>query len=87
LLKKRGKVLCSLNVANERFYYAISRWGHSQIGSYIAWINLQITEATTLVPVCYSMSNGIEMVCEMASDDSDWSVLIPPPDWNGIVTT
>jgi hypothetical protein len=27
----------------------------------------------------YVMSNGIEMVCEMASEDSDWSVLPPPP--------
>jgi hypothetical protein len=24
------------------------------------------------------MSNGIEMTCEIASDDSDWSVLFPP---------
>jgi hypothetical protein len=25
------------------------------------------------------MSNGIEMVCEMASEDSDWSFLLPLP--------
>jgi hypothetical protein len=35
-----------------------------------------------------AMSNGIEMVCEMASEDSDWSVSSPPsPNWNGIRTT
>jgi hypothetical protein len=32
-----------------------------------------------------TMSNGIEMVCEMASGDSDWSVSFPPPNWNGIL--
>jgi hypothetical protein len=34
--------------------------------------------------------NGIEMVCEMASDDSDWPVSSPPPSppiWKGIRTT
>jgi hypothetical protein len=32
------------------------------------------------------MSNVIEMVCELASEDSDWSVSSPPlpPNWNGI---
>jgi hypothetical protein len=25
------------------------------------------------------MLNGIEMVCEMASEDSDWSFMFPPP--------
>jgi hypothetical protein len=29
------------------------------------------------------MSNGIEMDCEKASKDSDWSVSLPPPHWNG----
>jgi hypothetical protein len=33
------------------------------------------------------MANGIEMVFEMASQDSNWSVLFPPPIWNGIQTT
>jgi hypothetical protein len=33
------------------------------------------------------MSNGIEIVCEMASKDSDWPVSFPPTNWNGIRTT
>jgi hypothetical protein len=35
------------------------------------------------------MSKGIEMVSEMASEDSDWSVLFPTPlpNWNGIRMT
>jgi hypothetical protein len=34
------------------------------------------------------MSNGIEMLCEMASKDSVWSVSFPlPPNRNGIGTT
>jgi hypothetical protein len=32
------------------------------------------------------MSNEIEMACEMASEDSDWSVSTPPLNWNGIRT-
>jgi hypothetical protein len=35
-------------------------------------------EATTLVPE-FHFSNGIEMLCEMVSENSDWSVVIPPP--------
>jgi hypothetical protein len=31
--------------------------------------------------------NWIEMVCEMASEDSDWSASFTPPDWNDIRTT
>jgi hypothetical protein len=31
--------------------------------------------------------NVIEMVCEIASKDSNWSVLLPLPNWNGIRTT
>jgi hypothetical protein len=34
-----------------------------------------------------TLSNGIEMVREMASKDYDWSVLFPPPNWNDIRTT
>jgi hypothetical protein len=44
------------------------------------------TEAKTLIPECH-VSNGNEMVCEMASEDSDWSVSFPPPKWNGIRPT
>jgi hypothetical protein len=33
------------------------------------------------------MSNGAEMVSEMASEASDWSVSFPPLNWNGIRTT
>jgi hypothetical protein len=32
------------------------------------------------------MSDGIEMVCEMASEDSDWPVTFFPPNRNGIRT-
>jgi hypothetical protein len=35
--------------------------------------------------ITYSVNdNSTSRLCEMASEDSDWSVSFPPPNWQGI---